>query len=129
MPDNKTLLSVIELPGHPNFSDLYQKLNIREQRVNSPRKAIKMLKKSVPDLIFAEFLYGYSNNYAGINICNLDVLMYSLPKYAPNAKVIIFVDKSELQYARQFGEMFTLQEILVRPFTVQQLEAVLTPLI
>ncbi|SEH04964.1 hypothetical protein [Candidatus Venteria ishoeyi] len=129
MPDNKTLLSVIELPGHPNFSDLYQKLNIREQRVNSPRKAIKMLKKSAPDLIFAEFLYGYSNNYAGINICNLDVLMYSLPKYAPEAKVIIIADKSEQQYAKQFAEMFPLQAILIRPVTTQQLETVLLPLI
>jgi len=121
----KHLLSVIELPGHPDFSSLYAKLSIKEQQVNSPRQAISALKKFRPDVILADFLYGYSNNYAGINICNLDVLMYSLPKYAPNAEVLITVDKAEVVYAEKFSKMFTLKGMLIRPFTADQLEAAL----
>lgn len=123
---SKHLLSVIELPGHPDFSALYAKLGIEEKQVRSTRQAINALKKSAPDLILADFLYGYSNNYAGINICNLDVLMYSLPKYAPAAEVVIMVDKSELVYAEKFATMFPVRAMLLHPFTVQQLEAALT---
>ena len=54
------------------------------------RNALKRLKREAPDFIVAEFFYGYGNNYAGVHISNLDVLLYSLQKYAPRAKVILF---------------------------------------
>lgn len=123
--NTKKLLTVIELPGFSNYSSLFAKLHIQEKQVNSPRQAIHALKKFKPDVILADFLYGYSNNYAGINICNLDVLMYSLPKYAPAAEVLIMVEQSEVAYAEKFASMFPLRGMLVRPFTSQQLEVAL----
>ena len=89
------LFSVIESPVHPNFSNLYQGLGIQEVRLSSIRKALAQLKKQQPDYIVAEFFYGYGNNYAGVNISNLDVLLSSLQKYAPAARVIVLVDKAE----------------------------------
>ena len=41
------------------------------------------------DYIVAEFSYGYSNNYAGVNVSNLDVLLASLRKYAPQARTLL----------------------------------------
>lgn len=92
------LYSIIESPTHPRLSGLYRQLGIDEIQLTSMRKAISELKRTSPDFVVAEFFYGYGNNYAGVNVSNLDVFLYSLEKYAPQAKVIVFVDKSEQEY-------------------------------
>ena len=120
-----TLLSVIESSAHPNFAALYRRLNINEVRVNSVRKAIAQLKKQVPDFVVAEFFYGYGNNYAGANISNLDVLLSSLQKYAPAARVIVMVDKSEHQHVAQLERLFPLYAVLTFPVQEAQLAVLL----
>jgi hypothetical protein len=115
----RTLLSIIESPTHPNFSGLYRSAGITEIKVASMRKAISRLKTTKPDLVVAEFFYGYGNNYAGVNLSNLDVFLYSLQKYAPEARVIVLVDKSELEYVERLGELFSLYAVLQQPVTEQ----------
>jgi hypothetical protein len=121
-----TLFSVIESPAHPNFTALYRRLEINEVKFNSMRKVIAELKKQKPDFIVAEFSYGYSNNYAGVNISNLDVLLASLRKYAPHARVIVLVDKAEQQYVGKLAALFSLYAVLQFPVREQQMEALLT---
>ncbi len=126
--DNKpllNLLSIIESPTHPGLSSLYQRLGISEHKVNSVRNALKLLKREAPDFIVAEFFYGYGNNYAGVHISNLDVLLYSLPKYAPRAKVIIFVTQSEHQHVGHLNSIYPLHGILQHPLQQSELEALL----
>jgi hypothetical protein len=101
-----TLLSIIESSMHPNFGRLYHKLGFEEKIVNSIRKAISLLKSQQPDFIVAEFFYGYGNNYAGVNISNLDVFLSTLQKYSPHTKVIVIVEKSERQYVDKLNELF-----------------------
>lgn len=120
------LFSVIDSPAHPNLSGLYKRLKIEEVKLNSMRKAIARLKKQKPDFVVAEFSYGYSSNYAGVNISNLDVLLSSLRKYAPEARVIVMADKSELQYVGKLEELFPLYAVLQFPVQEQQMEALLT---
>jgi len=120
-----TLFSIIESPMHPDFSAVYQRANIQELRFNSMRKAINELKKQQPDYVVAEFFYGYGNNYAGVNISNLDVFLYSLQRYAPQARVIVMVDKSERQYVDKLNEIFSLHAVLQHPVSNAQLEALL----
>lgn len=122
----RILFTVFETPIRLDLSPLCQHLGLQEVALNSPRKAIKQLAKQAPDFILAEFIYGYSNNYAGINISNLDVMLHSLPKYAPNAKVIVIADKQEREYADKLGSLFTLHGILERPPDMAALEALLT---
>jgi hypothetical protein len=110
-----TLLSVIESPGHPNFAALYRRLGYSETRVSSMRKAISQIKSQPPEVIVCEFFYGYSNNYAGVNISNLDVMLYSLQKYAAASKVIVLVDKTEQQYVAKLEAIFPLHAVLVHP--------------
>jgi len=112
MPD---LLSIIESSMHPNFARLYKDLGIEETRTNSIRKAIALLQKQPPDYIVCEFFYGYGNNYAGVNISNLDVLLSSLQKYAPETRVIVIVDKSERQYVDKLNDLLPLHAVLVYP--------------
>jgi len=121
-----TLFSVIESPAHPNFSALYRRLGVNEVKFNSMRKVIAELKKQKPDFIVAEFSYGYSNNYAGVNVSNLDVLLASLRKYAPHARVIVMVDKAEQQYVGKLAALFPLYAVVLFPVREQEIEALLT---
>lgn len=123
-----TLFSVIESPTHPNFSALYRRLKINELKFNSMRKAIAQLKKEKPDYIVAEFSYGYSNNYAGVNVSNLDVLLASLRKYAPQARAIVMVHKYEHQYVGKLEALFPLYAVLQYPVQESRIEDLLTPL-
>ena len=122
----KTLFSIIESSAHPNFSALYDSLGIKEIKINSMRKAIAALKKQQPDFIVAEFFYGYGNNYAGVNISNLDVLLYSLQKYSAQTKVIVLVDKSEFQFVDKLNEIINLHDIFKFPINNKQLQDSLT---
>ena len=122
----KTLFSIIESSAHPNFSALYDSLDIKESKINSMRKAIAALKKQQPDFIVAEFFYGYGNNYAGVNISNLDVLLYSLQKYSAQTKVIVLVDKNEFQYVDKLNNIIKLHDIFKFPVNKKQLQDSLT---
>jgi hypothetical protein len=122
----KILFSIIESSAHPNFTELYNALGIKESKICSMRKAIAELKKAAsknqpPDFIVAEFFYGYGNNYAGVNISNLDVLLYSLQKYSADTKVIVLADKSELQYVAKLNEIITLHDVFRFPVNKEQM--------
>ena len=121
----RCVFSVIESPTHPDFGVVYERLGLENVRLTSTRKAIAHLKEQTPDFVVAEFFYGYGNNYAGVNISNLDVLLFSLQKYAPQAKVIVLVDKSEREYVDKLNEILPLQAVLVQPVTAGDIEAVL----
>jgi len=121
----KILFSIIESASHPDFSALYRKRNLQEQRLFSSRKAMSAMKQQAPDIVVAEFFYGYGNNYAGVNISNLDVLLYSLQKFSPQARVIVLVDKSERQYVDKLNEIFPLAAVLTLPVQEAQMAALL----
>lgn len=123
---SRLVFSIIESPSHPNLSHLYKRSGIEEIRLGSQRKAMQLLKKRSPDLVVAEFFYGFGNNYAGANISNLDVLLASLQKYAPQARVIVLVEKAQRQYVERLAERFPLHGVLVQPVTDADIESLLT---
>jgi CheY-like chemotaxis protein len=57
MAGEKTLLSVVELGGYPNFTTLYQQYGYRVESITSGRKAISRLKQGGLDVVVAEFNY------------------------------------------------------------------------
>ena len=89
------------------------------------RKAISALKKQKPDVVVAEFFYGFGNNYAGVNVSNLDVFLHSLQKYAPEAKVIVLVSKAEQGYVEKLAALFKLHAVLVEPVNPAEMQKVL----
>lgn len=119
------LFSIVESPGHPNFSALYHRLGMEEVRLASQRKAMQALKQRRPDWVVAEFFYGFGNNYAGANISNLDVFLASLRKFAPAARVIVLVDKHQRRYLGALEERFPIHAVLVQPVTEHALRPVL----
>ena len=121
-----TLLSVIESAAHPNFTGTYKQLGISETKLNSMRKALATLKKQPFDYIVAEFFYGYGSNYAGVNISNLDVMLYSLQKYSLDTRVIVLVDKSEREYVDKLNEIFPIHAVLQYPVSEDDLKQVMS---
>ena len=119
------LYSILESPRHPDFSALYRRHGITELRFASMRKALGELKRAPPDIVVAEFFYGYGNNYAGVNISNLDVLLYSLQKYAPQARVIVLVERAERAHLDKLNDILPLAGVLTHPVAMAELEALL----
>ena len=112
------LFSIIESPVHPNFTALFSRLGFEEVSLTSTRKAVSQLKKQKPDVVVADFVYGYSNNYSGVHISNLDVFLMSMQKFAPGTPVIILAASAELEYAEKMRNICPIQAIL--PFTVSE---------
>lgn len=121
MPD-KVLFSIVESPLHPDFSALYRRLGLHELRFGSMRKAISALKSTIPDIVVAEFIYGYGNNYAGVNVSNLDVFLYSLQKYSRDSALIVMVDKGEVQYVDRLSALFPVHAVVQHPVQEQDME-------
>lgn len=115
------LYSIIESPTHPRFSDLYRERGIDEIQFGFMRKAIAELKRTPPDFVVAEFFYGYGNNYAGVNVSNLDVFLHSLKKYAPDARVIVLVDKQDAGHVDKLPAALAPDHVLVQPVKPAQL--------
>ncbi len=121
----QTLFSLIESPIHPNFSGLYQQLGIAETRFTAARKLHKALQQQAPDFLVGEFIYGFGNNYAGANVCNLDVTLRALQRFSPHIKVLVFVHPNEAQYVDKLLELFPIHTMLKYPVTEQAMREVL----
>ena len=122
---NPVLFSIVESPAHPNFSALYAAMGYEEVRLTSMRNAIKALKKQVPEVVVAEFFYGYGNNYAGINVSNLDVFLHSLQKYSPTTRIVVMVDKTEREHVARLEALFPLHAVLQHPVSESAMRSVL----
>jgi len=118
----RVLFTIIETIVLPDCTGIFRKHGITEYRPESQRKAISLLKKSRPDFVLAEFQYGYGNNYAGVNVSNLDVFLASMQKYAPAAKVIVLVSKSERQHVDKLTQLFPIDTVLTLPAQARQIE-------
>ncbi|MDC0407766.1 hypothetical protein OAM82_03865 [Candidatus Thioglobus sp.] len=112
------VVTVVESPFFPDFSDLYQHKGLVESRVDSIRKAISIIKKQPVAYIVVEFFYAYSTNYSGIYKSNIEVLLVSLRKYSPNTKVIVLSKKSEIKFINVLEAVdYPLHGVLQLPVT------------
>ena len=123
---NKKVLSIVESPSHPRLSPLYEQLGYQEFKVDTMRNALKVVKKEQPDFIVAEFFYGYGNNYAGVNVSNLDTLLSSLPKYSPATRTIVFVQKDEMEYVAKLHSLYPLHAAFLHNTPEYAIEEALT---
>ena len=122
----KILFSIVESPLHPDFSGLYRRLGFQQVKLASMRKAISALKTQTPAIVVAEFMYGYGNNYAGVNVSNLDVFLYSLQKYSKDSDIVLLVDKSEMQYVDKLRALFPVHAVLLQPVNEAAMQQCLT---
>ena len=118
----RLLYSIIESAAHPDCAALCARHGLSELKFSMMRKAMSEMKRRPPALIVADFVYGYSNNYASVNISNLDIMLFSLQKYAPDARVIVLAERSEIAHAEQLNRIFPLAALLPYPVGEAELE-------
>ena len=122
---SKLVFSIAESPAHPDLRSVYEKVCFNEERYPSTRKAIQGLKKNIPDVIVADFIYGYGSNYAGANVCNMDVFMRTMAKYNQDTPLILFAEKSEGKFIEKFADLFHVSAALPYPVDINELESIL----
>jgi len=122
------LLAVVESPTHPDCAATYRRLGLEVETVGSIRKAVAAVKRRPPDVVVAEFFYGYGNNYAGVNLGNLDTLLATLRSKAPQARTVIMVDKGERRWAEQLAGLYPVAQILEQPVNCTDLGAAIEAL-
>lgn len=108
---NKTLLTIIELGGYPDFSEIYNKYALEVDTTDSMRKAVKILKKQSPDIIVAEF--NYQSDFRD-RTSNLETLLAVLQK-KPQIQLIVFYEKEFAHQFKRLTDRFDLQHTLVFP--------------
>lgn len=120
------LYDIIESPAHPDLTDLSEVLGLERLAFTTQRKALSSLKRRPPALLVADFFYGYGNNYAGANVSNLDVLLHSMQRFAPEARIVVLADRAELPHVPKLAALFSLDAVVALPATAAQLESALT---
>jgi hypothetical protein len=119
------LYDIIESPGHPDLGPVARELGYERLAFASQRKAIAALKQQPPSVVVADFFYGYGNNYAGANVSNLDVLLRSVQRFAPAARIVVCADRHELPHTDKLAALFELHAVLPIPASAAVIEAAL----
>lgn len=119
------LYDIVESPLHPDLQASCAKLGIEHRRFTSQRKAMAQIKREPPNVVIADFFYGYGNNYAGANVSNLDVMLRSLQRFAPAARIIVLSDRQQREHVDKLAHLFTLSAIVTLPASPAEIEPLL----
>ena len=88
---NPLLLAIVEMGGYPDFAPLYAQKGYQVEKVHSMRKAQAWLKRNQPDVVVTEFHF---DPELRDRMSNLESLFATLQRYAPAARVVVFIDRS-----------------------------------
>lgn len=117
----KRLLAIIELGGYPNLTPLYQSLAYTVDVVNSQRKARSYLKKTVPDVVVAE--YNAQSDFRDRS-SNLETLMAILQKQ-PQVKLLVFYLPEHAERFEKFRALHPVDAALSFPITEEKVSQAL----
>lgn len=98
MNKNKTLLSITELGGYPDFSDIYNACGYQVETVTSMRKALRTFKQNQYDVIVAEF--NFQSDFRD-RTSNLETLLAAMQQMK-DVRLIVFYEK---EYLHQFEKL------------------------
>ena len=113
----RSLLSIIELGGYPNFTPVYQQAGYTVESVASVRKAIASLKKASPDVIVAEF--NYQSDFRD-RTSSLESLL-AVVQRMPRTRVIVFYEKEHEHQLVKLTSRFPIHEALCYPIDAARL--------
>lgn len=116
------LLSIVELGGYPNLIPLYQSLGYSVDVVNSQRKARSYLKKTVPDVIVAE--YNAQSDFRDRS-SNLETLMAILQRL-PHVRLLVFHLPEHAERFERFRARHPVDAGIAYPITEDKVREVLT---
>jgi len=116
-----SLLAIMELGGYPNLVPLYQRLGFDVELVNSQRKARSFLKKRLPDVIVAEYIY--QSDFRD-RTSNLETLMAVLQRH-PEVRLVVFYLPEQAEKLAILESRFPLFAKIAFPVTEAKVESVL----
>ncbi len=114
----KTLLTIVELGGYPDFTLDYEREGFCVTQVSSVRKALGEIKRQIPDVIVTEF--NFQSDFRDRS-SSIETLMASLQPLKPRPKLMVFF---EPQYKTQFSqvrERFAIDQVLSFPINREEL--------
>ncbi|MCB1745401.1 MAG: hypothetical protein KDI88_14495 [Gammaproteobacteria bacterium] len=120
------VFDVVESPLHPDLGPLCAELGLERRVFSQQRKAMAAMKQQPPDYVVADFYFGYGNNYAGANISNLDVLLRSAQRFAPNARIVVLAEPTERPHLDKLAALFALHAKLDLPADGERLRTALS---
>lgn len=118
MPQPRTLLSIIELGGYPNFTPLYEGAGYAVTAVVSVRKALGLLKTLQPDVVVAEF--NYQSDFRD-RTSSLESLLAVIQRN-PQTRLIVFYEKEHEHQLDKLRARFPLHAALSYPIAPELLE-------
>ncbi len=116
------LLAIVEMGGYPECAALYQSKGFLPEKVYSVRKAQAWLKKRQPAVVITEFHFDPDLRD---RMSNLESLMATLQRYAPEAKVIVFIDREHRPRLEQVEVRYPVFGSLDYPIDEQRLAELL----
>lgn len=116
--ERKTLLAVVEQGGYPDYTALYESLGYQVVTVVTPRKAISYLKKNPVDMLVAEF--NFQTDFRD-RTSSLESIMASVQHQQQSIKVVIFLDKDNIERFERVSSRFPIHQTLTFPLDEQQL--------
>jgi len=114
----RTLLSIMELGGYPNFTPVYERAGYRVETASSVRKAMALLKKIQPEVVVAEF--NFQSDFRD-RTSSLESLL-AVVQRMPDAKVIVFYEQEHAHQLAKLQAHFSFYETLAYPIDHQKLE-------
>jgi DNA-binding NtrC family response regulator len=118
----RTLLSVVELGGYPNFARQYVQAGFEVVSVNSMRKAISAFKKLQPQVVVAEF--NFQSNFRD-RVSNLESLLARIQGSGGASRVIVFCEKEHAPHLQKLRDRFPIFAALYLPVDPDRLREVL----
>ncbi|WP_455221461.1 hypothetical protein [Kaarinaea lacus] len=91
----KTLLNVITLGAHPDFTALYRQHGFEIITAKTLRKALALIKQASPNVIVAEFIYAPTY---GSQLSNFESLFAAAQNFAPTAHFIALLHQNDLEH-------------------------------
>jgi len=114
----KTLLSIIELGGYPDFRAIYERAGFKVETIHSVRKAITALRTLKPAVIVAEF--NYQSDFRD-RTSSLESLLATMQRL-PDTKLIVFYEKEFEHQLPRVTSRFALHATLPFPIDEAKLE-------
>lgn len=116
MSGQRHLLAIVEQGGYPNFTRLYQSCGYQVTMEFTMRKAMAIVRKSVPDTIVAEF--NYQSNFRD-RTSSLESLLATVERLSQTSnksvKVLVFYETEYQLQLEKLQSMFSNFDVLPYP--------------
>ncbi len=115
------LLSIIEFGGYPDYTPLYEAAGFQVLKIDSVRKAVKLIRQRKPVVMVAEF--NFQSDFRD-RTSSLETLLSSTQGVTDASMIVFYEEEFKPQYQR-FLQSFEVAASLTFPVDEAQLRSAL----